>query len=415
MKVTTSLLTAVLPHLVSRAEGYSLSGKTVPAPEGIHFRNTSSAACDADEATCGLPDASEYLGGDEAAEVMAMRDSIDHYGVAQNTDDRDVPAFIANWRAYMADEVMVDPKYASVRGKCKNKHELCSYWAMLGECTNNPSYMQTNCAPACQSCEQMEYSARCPFDPSAAANAFEEKGDVDRFFERIVADEAYNVTVHSRPKGPEDDDAFVDGPWLITLEDFVSADEAQRLIDLGGEEGYERSTDVGSLQDDGSYTKDVHSTRTSSNAWCLAKCMSDPIARNVVSHIEQMTQIPQTNSESLQLLKYGVGQEYQRHHDLIEHQKDRPPGVRILTVYIYLNGEEEGLEGGGTNFPRLGVTVTPKRGRVALWSSVLNDSPHEKDSRTDHAALPVTKGVKYGANAWIHQRDYMTPNRKGCA
>ena len=82
---------------------------------------------------------------------------------------------------------------------------------------------------------------------------------------------------------------------------------------------------------------------------------------------------------------------------------------------MYLNGNEDsGLEGGGTNFPRLDITVTPKLGRAALWSSVLNDHPHQKDVRTEHAALPVEKGVKYGANAWIHQRDYMTPNQKGC-
>ena len=144
--------------------------------------------------------------------------------------------------------------------------------------------------------------------------------------------------------------------------------------------------------------------------------MADPVAQRVVDRIEHLTQIPQKNSESLQLLRYGEGQYYRTHHDLIEHQTNRPPGVRILTFYIYLNGNEDsGLEGGGTNFPKLDITVTPKRGRVALWSSVRNDNPHRKDPRTEHAALPVTKGVKFGANAWIHQRDYMTPNSKGCA
>ena len=173
--------------------------------------------------------------------------------------------------------------------------------------------------------------------------------------------------------------------------------------------------------------------------------MKDPVAKDVVDRIEHMTMIPQTNSESLQLLRYEEGQVrmhrinnnyafklcilhhltstspfflqyYGVHHDLIEHQKDRPPGVRILTFYMYLNGNEDsGLEGGGTKFPRIGATVTPKRGRAAMWSSVWDENPHKKDPRTDHTALPVTKGVKYGANAWIHQRDYITPNKKGCA
>jgi prolyl 4-hydroxylase len=38
----------------------------------------------------------------------------------------------------------------------------------------------------------------------------------------------------------------------------------------------------------------------------------------------------------------------------------------------------------------------------------------EIDQRTHHAALPVIKGVKYGANSWIHLRNYKTPNDWGC-
>jgi prolyl 4-hydroxylase len=129
----------------------------------------------------------------------------------------------------------------------------------------------------------------------------------------------------------------------------------------------------------------------------METCMADPIAQNVVNRIEHLTQIPQANSESLQLLRYEEGQYYGVHHDLIEEQTHRPPGVRILTFYMYLNGNEESdLEGGGTSFPRVGITVTPKKGRAALWSSVLNEDPHRKDPRTDHTALPVIKGVKYG-------------------
>ena len=89
----------------------------------------------------------------------------------------------------------------------------------------------------------------------------------------------------------------------------------------------------------------------------------------------------------------------------------RQPGVRILTLYLYLNDVEGG---GGTHFDRLDITVMPKRGRAVLWPSVFNDQPHKKDGRTTHQALPVTQGIKYGANAWFHQRDFKTPNKQGC-
>jgi prolyl 4-hydroxylase len=74
-----------------------------------------------------------------------------------------------------------------------------------------------------------------------------------------------------------------------------------------------------------------------------------------------------------------------------------------LTVFLYLNGE--GLKGGETDFPRLGLSVVPKKGRAVLWPSVFDHDPNHNDQRSDHQALPVLEGVKYGANAWIHLRD----------
>jgi 2OG-Fe(II) oxygenase superfamily len=59
-------------------------------------------------------------------------------------------------------------------------------------------------------------------------------------------------------------------------------------------------------------------------------------------------------------------------------------------------------------------TVQPKRGRALIWPSVKDENPSVKDPRTDHQALPVKKGVKYGANAWIHLRDFKTPHSKNC-
>ena len=40
--------------------------------------------------------------------------------------------------------------------------------------------------------------------------------------------------------------------------------------------------------------------------------------------------------------------------------------------------------------------------------------PTTQDDRTYHEALPVTKGVKYAANFWLHMHDYRGPNERGC-
>jgi prolyl 4-hydroxylase len=80
-------------------------------------------------------------------------------------------------------------------------------------------------------------------------------------------------------------------------------------------------------------------------------------------------------------------------------------------MYLYLNDVEEG---GGTNFDKLNITVMPKRGRALLWPSVLNEKPNMKDDRTTHQALPVEKGIKFGANAWFHMRDFKAPHAALC-
>ena len=72
------------------------------------------------------------------------------------------------------------------------------------------------------------------------------------------------------------------------------------------------------------------------------------------------------------------------------------------------------LKGGSTNFTSLGIDFKPKRGSAILWPSVLNEDPSREDSRTYHEAKKVIDGVKFAANAWLHLRDYETPDSIGC-
>ena len=76
--------------------------------------------------------------------------------------------------------------------------------------------------------------------------------------------------------------------------------------------------DVGEEQADGSHSKKTHSGRTSTNAWCVDECYKDPIAQRVMQRIENITGVPETNSENLQMLKYDETQFYQTHSKYLQ-------------------------------------------------------------------------------------------------
>jgi 2OG-Fe(II) oxygenase superfamily len=60
---------------------------------------------------------------------------------------------------------------------------------------------------------------------------------------------------------------------------------------------------------------------------------------------------------------------YRTHHDYIPHQRTRSCGPRILTFLFYLS---DVASGGETNFPDLGLTIQPKKGRAVLFANVMD-------------------------------------------
>lgn len=325
---------------------------------------------------------------------------------------------------------------AKIRDNCKNKHNLCSFWAVLGECEANKSFMKTNCAPACQTCHLIDMSTRCP--PLEDAVPALGPGDLNKMFERIVAtapgnrtlsdDEReklaeegmtdYSVVVHSRPsQEPASETSLTRDkelpPWVIVFNNFLTPEECDSMIQLGYKTGYKRSKDVGKQNIDGSVDGRESNTRTSENAWCSIRdgCRDHEVPTRLHKRMSQVMGIPPENSEDLQVLKYEVGQFYGVHHDYIPHQKTRQCGPRILTFFMYLSDVEGG---GGTNFPDLDLTIMPGKGKALLWPSVLDSEPMGPDERTRHQALPVEQGTKFAANGWIHMFDYVGPQEIGC-
>jgi hypothetical protein len=111
--------------------------------------------------------------------------------------------------------------------------------------------------------------------------------------------------------------------------------------------------------------------------------------------------------ESVQVLHYGVGEQYEPHYDFVE------PGLpgtvadlaqfgqRTTTLLIYLN---EGFEGGETDFPVTGVRYKGKTGDAIMFRNLTPEGA--PDRRTRHAGLPPTSGEKWLFSQWVRDRKY---------
>jgi len=271
--------------------------------------------------------------------------------------------------------------------------------------------MSLHCAPICQTCDAIYFNNVCGPLPDAVPAW--RRGDQYRMFERMLNDPEMKTkygtpAVHSQPT----EENNYEKPWIVTIDEFATKEECEKLMEFGNKVGYERSMTVGDGDQAGVISQRTNSARTSKNTWCEdAECYKDATVKPLFDRIAHATNIPETNSDFLQLVKYEEGQFYKDHHDYLSHHVYRQCGPRIVTLFVYLNDVEEG---GETTFPELGLSIQPKQGKALIWSNVLNDAPYAQDPTTRHEAMPVVKGVKYGANAWIHLFDFKEPYERGC-
>ena len=83
-------------------------------------------------------------------------------GVAQErqnfedgTQKADIDWIISKTRNYMLFVKIGEER----RKACRNQHEKCAYWALLGQCDSNREYMFKECAPVCGACEALVIEA----------------------------------------------------------------------------------------------------------------------------------------------------------------------------------------------------------------------------------------------------------------
>jgi prolyl 4-hydroxylase len=194
--------------------------------------------------------------------------------------------------------------------------------------------------------------------------------------------------------------ARLDKPCMVMMDDVLSPEECERLIDLS-QNHLSRSKTLNSVSGE----KSIDEYRTSHGYqfdW-----QENEFVVHIQRRLSEVMNMPVEHAERLQIFNYQPGQEFKPHYDFYSpYQPGSQPylekrGQRVSTLIVYLNDVEEG---GETTFPSIGLSVLPKQGS-ALYFEYCN-SLDQVDRLTLHAGTPIVKGEKWIATQWMRQRKH---------
>jgi len=204
-------------------------------------------------------------------------------------------------------------------------------------------------------------------------------------------------------------------PRIFGVTSFIADAECDRTLEVAGPKVKKSAVSV----KDADHGKDVDTWRTSANYFMNSA--GDAVLESLDERVQNMTRIPITHSEHIQVLKYDYNGRYVAHTDYFEardYQKD-PATMRmiangawnrLLTVFMYMSDVPEG---GHTYFPRhgglkgyvpfddcdLGYSVRPERRKVILFYNMHPDGKPDPDSL--HGGCKVKNGTKWSGNFWM--------------
>lgn len=178
----------------------------------------------------------------------------------------------------------------------------------------------------------------------------------------------------------------VEEPLIVVLENVLSDEECESLIELS-KDSMKRSK-IGA-------SREVNNIRTSSGTFLE----ENEIVAKIEKRVSSIMNIPIEHGEGLHILKYTPGQEYKAHYDYFAEHSRAAENNRISTLVMYLNEVEEG---GETYFPKLDLSIAPKKGSAVYFEYFYNDK--SLNELTLHGGAPVIKGEKWVATQWMRRR-----------
>jgi prolyl 4-hydroxylase len=179
---------------------------------------------------------------------------------------------------------------------------------------------------------------------------------------------------------------------LYTVDDFLTAAECTEIVELI--RAQLRPSTISAPPGSG-YDTTFRTSRTCD--------LSDAIASvaRLDAKICAAVGFDKSLAEPTQGQHYEIGQVFKTHTDFFKpYELERYVmgnlGQRTWTFMIYLN---DPAAGGETEFPDIGLKVTPKLGRAVVWNNLLRTG--EGNEATRHQSLPVTAGTKTIITKWF--------------
>jgi len=197
--------------------------------------------------------------------------------------------------------------------------------------------------------------------------------------------------VRARPLGGHKADLF-------TVPQFISAQRCRALV-----AAIEAQATPSTLFHDGG--DPARNIRTSSTHYFR----DNPLAVRLGQEIDALLGVSRSHAEPMQGQRYCAGEEYRHHSDHFRQEREHwqrerlRGGQRTWTAMLYLNTVERG---GTTDFPRLGLSITPEPGMLAAWNNMGRTG--KPNPALLHAGMPVEAGKKYVVTQWYRLEPWLS-------
>jgi prolyl 4-hydroxylase len=195
-------------------------------------------------------------------------------------------------------------------------------------------------------------------------------------------------------------------PDILLIKKFLTDEECDYIIKLG-------NPHIKKSEVCGSYGSMPNKNRTSMTAHIgkkyITKNKKDNVLLGVLKKTSLFSKKPIKNIEHIQLVRYEKGQFFKPHYDYLDRkipfykENIERNGQREFTFFVYLTDVPEGI-GGTTYFPKLNKHFKCNKGDSLFWSNMKDG---KDDPRVLHGGTELLKGIKYGLNIWVREKEYL--------